>query len=65
MADGLDISEDEFCRMRTTDQNLILFRNIKVIRNTIGGYKFWYRLYSVISGVLIAGMAYLFTAGRN
>ena len=65
MAEGLDISEDEFCRMRLTDQNLILFRNVNEIRKLVKGYKFWYRLYSIISGFLIAGVAYLFTAGRN
>lgn len=37
---GLDITEDEFCRMAINDQNLILFKNIIFIRRKFDNYAF-------------------------
>jgi hypothetical protein len=57
---GFTISEDEFMDLTQKQQNLMLFRNTnKMIKNT-QSYKFWYKLYTIITGALIAGMGILF-----
>lgn len=69
---GLCITINEFRRLPNKQKLDCLFENqIRQMEvqhyqtKIISGYKFWYRLYSIISGGLIAGVAYLFTGGRN
>jgi hypothetical protein len=57
---GLEITEEEFCNMKQKDQNLILFRNINEIKKSINGYKFYYKLTSVVGSVLIVGVGTLY-----
>jgi hypothetical protein len=60
MADGLEISESEFCNMKQKDQNLIVFRNLNEIKKSIRGYKFYYKMTTIIGGFLVTGMGVLF-----
>lgn len=34
--EGLDISEEQFLQLRTREQNVILYRNLKDIRSCVG-----------------------------
>ena len=56
-SNGLDITEDEFCKMKLKDQNLILFRNIVHIRKKFADYaitkKFQYVWLSVLTAVML------------
>lgn len=61
MNNGLSISEGEFLKMKSKEQNLILFRNVTEIRKSIQAYKFYYKLTSVVGGVLVIGMGILFS----
>jgi len=60
MANGLTITEKDFMSMKQKEQNLILFRNLNEIKTSIRTYKLFYRLTTIIGGVLASGMGYLF-----
>jgi len=40
MNNGLDITEEQFMKMRTKEQNLILFKNLTHIRKRFKDYSF-------------------------
>ena len=60
MVNGLSIAEDDFMKMKSKEQNLILFRNINDIRKTMKGYKFYYKITAAIGSILTFGMIILF-----
>ncbi len=60
MVNELTLGEEEFLELPTKRQNLLLFKNqcetIKLIR----GYKFYYKLTTIIGSALIIGEGILF-----
>ena len=60
---GLSISEDEFMEMKQKEQNLILFRNVTEIRKQIKGYKFYYKVATIIGSFLVLAVGVLFKLG--
>ena len=60
MDNGLEISEAEFSKMRVKDQNLILFRNVNEIKRSVRGYKFYYKLTTVIGVVLVGAVGSMY-----
>lgn len=62
---GLSIREEEFLVMRQKEQNLVLFKNIKDIKKQIKGYQLYYKVTTIIGGVLVTGMGILFSFHLN
>ena len=60
MSNGLVISEREFLCLPTKEQNLLLYQNQVKTLQLIKGYKFWYKVYSIIMGSVLIGVGVLF-----
>lgn len=59
MSNGLDISEAQFMKMKTKEQNLMLFRNLVHIRKQLKDYKIHKKIQYVWLSVLTAVAATL------
>lgn len=52
---GLDISENQFLKLPTRQQNVILYKNLRQIRISVQGYKFHQKVqYAWLSALTIA-----------
>jgi hypothetical protein len=65
MTNGLNMTKEQFLKLPKLQRDACIFENISEIRSMIKGYKFWYRLYTVVSGFLLAATAFLFTFVLN
>jgi hypothetical protein len=56
---GLELSEDEFSRMKSNDQMLVLYKNTQEIRSKIGGVQFEQKIQHLMIGALSSIVTYL------
>lgn len=54
------MTKNQFKSLKVNDKLDVLFDNQVQTMDLIKGYKFWYNLYTVISGALVVGMGVLF-----
>jgi len=60
MANGLIINEHEFRSLPQKEQLLLLYQNQVKTLEVIKGYKIYYKLTSIIGGILVFGMGILY-----
>jgi hypothetical protein len=64
---GLDMSEEDFCKMSQKDQNLILFKNVVYIRRRFTEYnltkKLQYWWLSILTLVLLSWLGIKYKLG--
>jgi len=58
--EGLEISEREFCKMKQSDQNLILYKNVKEIKKIMAGYNIYYKVTATLLGLLVPCVSFLY-----
>lgn len=60
MANGLSITEKEFMSLSAKKRDCILFQNQVKTLEAIKGYKFYYKVTTIIGTLLVAGVGILF-----
>jgi hypothetical protein len=63
----LNLTKEQFLKLPRAERDACMFENISELNNkfdaykkVVGGYKLWYKLYSIIGGAVFAGVVWLF-----
>ena len=61
MNNGLDMTKEQFLTLPTVERDGCIYENISELKRLVKGYRLYYKITSIIGGVLVAGMGILFS----